>query len=623
MNLSVKTGKRRIIPGTEFDHLFPKAKGDFVEVKKFAALNDTVGLMKEVIRKTSKDTELIAQKLKANTLLQTCRNIWSFCFNHLQYEKDEANIEQVRRPARSWKDRFRGVDCDCLTVFICSILTNLKIPFLIRITKYDEEKEFEHVYPVALNGNQTIILDTVVHQFNYEVPYFLKKDITMKLQYLNGFEDDDEFEDDDQKPPFEQTEIPEDAEALFLMDSEELEGLEGKAQRQARKEKRQEKREEKKENKPPLKDRIKKGLNVVNKVNPVTALLRAGILASLKLNVGKVAGKLRYSYWTESQATANQMEVAKYRQLVDVRKKLENIFYGAGGNANNLKKAVLEGKGNNDKRVALNGLGELGQAVSDYYDLPTIIGHDTYFDEFDDLRPTGSMNGLGEPVSTTAAIAAASGVIGTIAALIKKIGSLFKKGSPQEQKEILADNTADAEEKTRPFSIKNIANSLKDFAADAPEISDKLAPIVPSGDELVDQTQSESEDSADEVEDETPTLPAITDNNLPDVVTTDKTVAPAVVDTGGEIPSDDGTANNSTGQPKNGSTGSGFGQWVKDHPYTTIGLVIAAFGLGYLGYQAYQKNKKPVKSLSGVTAAPKKGKKRKAAHGGIGKVKLL
>lgn len=412
----MNTGKRTIERGDEFNHLFGQVKGQFVEVKKYAVLNDTVGLMKDVIQKTLNDTARLATTLKASSPKETLRKVWNFCFHHLQYEKDEQNIEQVRRPARAWKDRFRGVDCDCMTVFIGSILSNLGIPFVIRITKYDEDHDFEHVYPVALIGNESVIMDAVVHQFNYEVPFTLKKDIPMKLQYLNGFEDDEnDFGANNQNPRFEQTEIPEDAEALFLFDNQDLEGLEGKQERQARKENRQVRRD----NKPPLKERIKKGLNVVNKLNPVTALLRAGILASLKLNVGKVAGKLRYSYWTESQAAANQMELNKFRQLVDVRRKLENIFYGAGGKPENLKKAILEGKGNKDKRITLNGLGTIIQPVTDYHDLKTIIGNDTYFDEFDELHPTGSMSGLGEPISATAAITAASGVIGT---LVGKIG---------------------------------------------------------------------------------------------------------------------------------------------------------------------------------------------------------
>ncbi len=631
----MKTGKRTIERGDEFNHLFGSAKGQFIEVKKFAALNDTVGLMKDVILKTLDDTAALARTLKASDTKETCRNIWNFCFHHIQYEKDAANIEQVRRPARVWRDRFAGVDCDCLTVFIGSILTNLGIPFVIRITKYSEGRDFEHVYPVAVIGNQTIILDTVVHAFNYEVPYTQKKDISMKLEYLNGFEDDeDDFgaDDEDQTFGFEQTDIPEDAEALLFYDTEDLEGLEGKAKRQARKAKRQEKREVKREErkasgKPTLKDRLKKGLNVINKLNPATALLRAGILASMKLNIGKGAAKLRYAYWTEAQALANQMEPGKYQQLQQVRKKLENIFYGAGGNLKNLKKAILTGKGNKDKKVSLDGLGAIIEPVSDYQDLQTIIGHDTYSEEFDELHANPSINGLGEPITVGAAVTAASGVIAAIVGMIKKLGGIFKKGSPQEQQEILADNTADEEEKTRPLSIKNIANSVSTMVKNNPLIANRLAPVVASKSDLSPGSGGGTSEMEDGItDDEMTDLPEATELDVSTLPAPEKSSLPATTSSGEVVPSSAGTTvlKDTTPTKDDAPKKAGVMGWVQDHPVLTAGIVLGTIGLAYFGYQAYQKKKKEsTKNLSGSPAQLKGSKQTKTARGGIKKVKLL
>src|SRR3989338_7824280 len=122
----------------------------------------------------------------------------------------------------------------------------------------------------------------------------------------------------------------------------------------------------------------------------------------------------------------------------------------------NLKKSILEGNGNKDRKVPLNGLGAVIQYVSDDDDLQTMVGHSLYFDEFEDVDGT-AVHGFGEIGSAVAAIAAASGAIGTIMAFIKKIGALFKKGTAEEQSEVISDNTNDAEEKDRKLSIKNIA----------------------------------------------------------------------------------------------------------------------------------------------------------------------
>jgi hypothetical protein len=620
----MNTGKRDIVWNDNYSSLFSKAKGEFIDIKKYAQLGDTIGLMKEVIAKTLDDTRKLANTLKADTQKETCRNVWNFCFHHLQYEKDEPGIEQVRRPARAWRDRVQGVDCDCMTVFIGSVLTNLGIPFLIRLTKYQAD-DFEHVYPVALTDSGTIIMDCVVHQFNYEVPYTTKKDIDMKLQYLNGFEDDedDDFEPMGEAAQYPEREYPEDAEALLWL-GEDLEGLEGKAKRQERKAARQEKREdrkekrqEKKENKPPLKERIKQGLHVINRINPVTALLRAGILASMKLNIGKVAGKLRYAYWTPAQAQANNMENGKHAQLQQIRDKLDKIFFGAGGKPENLKEAIIKGRGNHDKRVALNGLGAIIQPVSDYHDLQTIIGNQAFYEEFDGLHHPG-IHGLGEPVSATAAITAASGVIATIAALIKKLGSLFKKGTPEDQKETLADNTADKEEQTRPFSMDKIAdlvkklptsNSGKQIPMPQDEIADKYAPLTEDGSNLPAVPEpDEKELDTSELDEQEPQADAATGSgaasNLP-AITKSAEITAKSEDKKAEKP--------------------GVGQWIKDHPVLTAGIVIVGVGGAIMAYKAYQKAQAAKKkNLAGTPSrTAKSSKKSKVARGGIAKVKLL
>ncbi|ASS47626.1 MAG: hypothetical protein A3D31_17530 [Candidatus Fluviicola riflensis] len=628
------TGKHTIESGQEYNHLFQKAKGEFIDVKQYAMLGDTIGLMKEVIAKSTSSTTRIADLLKAATLKETCRNVWNWCFRHIQYEKDEFGVEQVRHPARTWADRRKGVDCDCLTVIIGSILTNLRIPFVIRITKY-QAQDFEHVYPVAMIGNEEVIMDCVVHKFNYEVPYTEKKDFIMKLQYLNGLPDDDDEEDfdSDDSEDFDLSmlpDLPSDAEAFSYLEDD-LEGLEGKAQRKekkaARKEKRedkkeerQEKREERKENKPPLKERIKNVANKVNKLNPVTALLRAGVLASMKANIGKVASKLRYSYWTREQALKNNMNPNAYDQLVAVRKKLEGIFYGAGGTIENLKKSILEGNGNKDRKVPLNGLGAVIQYVSDDDDLQTMVGHSLYFDEFEDVDGT-AVHGFGEIGSAVAAIAAASGAIGTIMAFIKKIGALFKKGTAEEQSEVISDNTNDAEEKDRKLSIKNIA-----------EIATKL-PTNPvfdlltkqGADVLKEQASSSSSagtdygsdsgeaihvmDASELSEDDDPSyLPMVREAEEQTSETPTKVETPATIPETLPTSTAPATGDTKSTPPKE----TGMLQWFKDNKLATAGIAIAGLGLLYWAYTA-QKAKKAkeaaVKNLSGTPLA-KPGKKR-------------
>ena len=190
---------RRIRPGREYDKLFPvSTKQDtVVKGKGKAKLHHTINLIKSLVEETKNDTRVIAPIFKGKDLEETCRKIWNFVYQHIQYKKDEAGIEQVRRPSRTWADRYQGVDCDCYTVFISSILTNLKIPHKVRITKYGGKSHFQHIYPVVpKNGNVRLDLNSSIHDYftidcvadypNYEVPFSEFRDFTMGDNLLSG-----------------------------------------------------------------------------------------------------------------------------------------------------------------------------------------------------------------------------------------------------------------------------------------------------------------------------------------------------------------------------------------------------------------------------------------------------
>ena len=166
--------KRSIHPGREFDAFIPKSsnRDSVIRPAGKAKLHHTINLIKQMVRDTKGDTSLLAQKLIGKDLEHTCQNIWNFVYNHIQYTRDKAGIEQVRRPSRTWADRKHGVDCDCYSVFISSILSNLTIPHKLRITKYGGKPYFQHIYPVVpTRGNSYLTMDCVTDQFNYEVPF--------------------------------------------------------------------------------------------------------------------------------------------------------------------------------------------------------------------------------------------------------------------------------------------------------------------------------------------------------------------------------------------------------------------------------------------------------------------
>ena len=169
---------------------------------------------------------------------------------------------------------------------------------------------------------------------------------------------------------------------------------------------------------------LKPVVSTVNRyANPATILLRNGFLASMKLNLFKVAERLRFGYLSDAEARRRGVNMSEFGKLKKAIEKTNQIYELAGGKKENLKSAILKGKGNEDKAVPLSRLEGLGE-VTEYADEferfilesdPELV--EEYIDE--------EVDGLGVAAST--AIAAASAAVGSIAALLSKITGVFDK----------------------------------------------------------------------------------------------------------------------------------------------------------------------------------------------------
>ncbi len=428
----------KVKPGFEYDHYFPRAKLITIKKKQGATVADTLLLIPAVVRETLFHTKRFADEvIRADTIEESCRRLWNFVYTYMAYKKDEDGKEQVRSPARAWHDRHNfdpitrepmGIDCDCMSLFVVSVLYNLKIDnIFFRITKYpDEDKSsseisFSHIYPIVIlpDGRQ-ITIDCVVNSFNYEEPYLQKKDTKMDLEYLNGVSDTRNYKTGDSQ------------DFMGLMGEQEALSELGKLFKNKSSGGSSEGGSEGKK-KGKVKEFLKKGLHVTNIANPATATLRAGILAAMKLNFMKIGGQLRYAYLTEDQAKEKGLIMDRYYKMKKIREKLEKIYYGAGGKIESLKKSILTGRGNKNKEVPMNGLGYISydnvDGLHEDMQLSRLIGRDLYTAE--SMEGIEGLGSLGEPV-TAATIAAATTVLTTIAALIKSVGSMVPKKKASE-----------------------------------------------------------------------------------------------------------------------------------------------------------------------------------------------
>lgn len=599
--------KRNIKSGRQYDHLFPVADGNNATIRSNANVYHTVDFIPKVVNETRYQTKELASLLKANNTYETCKNIWHFVYEHINYKKDAEGYEQIRSPARAWHDRFSGVDCDCYSVFISSILSNLVIPHTLRITKYQRDY-FQHIYPIVPFQNGYITVDCVTDRFNYEVPFSEKKDYPMDLQYLSGFDDGLEINGPgdgmEELGRIIQKRMGAGGKKPLPMKSPKMLSPK-KSMPGLLKKKKQAVPSNPIQNQNPIPDGnpkpkkkkfLGKMLNVVNKANPATVLLRNGILASMKLNIRNAAGRLRWSYLTPQQASAKSIDPVRFQKLIAARQKLEKIFYGAGGNPKNLKKAILGGKGNKDKAVnGFDGFGMLDlegvEYMTAYTPMTELLGTDIYYDE--NVNGMEGLGQLGEPI-TLSSIAAAAGVIAGIVAMLKDVGNIFQK------------KTKEAED----FDEKKNEEADKENPVPVPPPT-ATPGIVPT---VVTKAAAENTDNPDK------SLPVPTEEPANNVIVKASSEPVVTIKNDAANPDAPMTNINAKDNPADNSDNPGFWEknkkWLKPVAIGVGGLTIIGIGYSLMkGGKTQNKSSPPPNNLSG---APNY-KKRKNHQRGKGK----
>ena len=504
---TVTSGYRAIKDGSRYNSYFPPPDERDRVIIDDGEVTDTVELMEKVVWKYLDDTKRIAPLLRRPSTHETCQAIWEFIHNFIQYKLDQRGLEQLRRPARSWAERATGVDCDCMSIFTSSILTNLKIPHSFRITKYSQDS-WQHVYvivPIA-GANNYCVIDAVVSEFNYEKKYTDKMDYNMNLKGINvavlsGVSGNDHYEavmatslsgiglgattnqsDLDklyqnlvatrnavaQNPSLVST--VDDPQALIKMldyaiqywyTDKRNEALDILAKNEAQLNLQNGVNTMNGLNYDPD-DLALSGINVkgfftnvkktvktvgqkvgqaakvavkaVVKFNPLSIAARGGFLLAMKLNLGKMASKLKWAYGTQQQAAAKNVSAGTWQKSKDALVKVERLFADKlQGSRDALKNAILKGRAGN-----LSGYVE--EQMSGY---------------------------LGDPASATVIAAAAPVIIATIK-ILKESGLIGKD-------ENLEMNTLTSEVSSDPGA----ADAAAEFQQTDPNAIEKMALTTP------------------------------------------------------------------------------------------------------------------------------------------------
>jgi len=655
-------GRRKIKSGWEFDHLFPKPSGKDHRAKKNADVEDTLKLIRQTVPMSLWQTKKIAAKLKGKTLRDTCRNIWQFVYDHIQYKMDEPGVEQIRSPRRTWYERETGVDCDCYTEFISSILVNLGIPHVLRITKYPKEPPdiptWQHIYPIVpvsgslsgtlSNRNDYITMDCVKDGFDDEEPFLEYKDYKMRLDYLDGIDNNNAREGEDYEEiemqlmgnGYGEPKTVDMADIYSVHDDEQIGNIFKKIGNAVKKVAEVQKKIItksidvqkniiKKTVVAPTKKIVevaKKGVHFINRfTNPGTILLRNGFLLATKVNLFNIGGRLRYAYLTDQQAIERGINLDVLAKVRKIKDKAEKIYYDAGGNKSNFKKAVLKGRGNKKHNpVPLNGLGGFDDSI--YADVQ----------EYTILNGTGgSLSGLGE-IAAGASIAAAMAAVGAVAGALKQVKGLFNKGGAEESSFQSETDNATSVDDAKKGTIPDSDDEVRaDDGTDAPITSDddtswiiEAANNVAQGANNVSQAASSVapvvQAARSFIPVDLPSVPTVAKQQIQYNETTNqtanaagsntpaRTAVPDIYTSSGGNTSDgeQTTDNTAANKPKSDEN---FIQktttWIKDNPGKSIAIGAAVAGGSYLLIRAVKgSNHTGGQAMSGI---PSRGKKRK------------
>ncbi len=178
---------RPIVEGKKYDKLIPSATG----IVSPLATGNTKVAIDNMVRwaiQHATQTKALAPKLKGRTIAETCRNIHSFLYNHIQYKLDGYN-QNLRTPASTWANRKEGTDCKSYAIFGSTILQNLNIPHYFRRIKQStvNPNAYTHVYIVVpkIGKNLTkgyFIIDGTIPPTKQEVNFIQKDDVFVSQQ---------------------------------------------------------------------------------------------------------------------------------------------------------------------------------------------------------------------------------------------------------------------------------------------------------------------------------------------------------------------------------------------------------------------------------------------------------
>lgn len=167
-------------------HCIPDPDGVIHRIDEDGDTDTIIQTIMYADQRVGEDVACISARFNAGDTYSTCKRIWRFIIEHIDYVRDELGDERIKSPAQTWNDGY--ADCKSMALFAAAILKNLGIKHKYRFASYDDNKTPTHVYLVV--GSTNIVLDPVSDEkFNHEKGVTFYKDykgFMPKVTYMHG-----------------------------------------------------------------------------------------------------------------------------------------------------------------------------------------------------------------------------------------------------------------------------------------------------------------------------------------------------------------------------------------------------------------------------------------------------
>jgi len=159
---------------------FPTFEGINSTYKMEADNADIRKAIVNAVPKATEQTKEMAASFSGANDQETCKKIFDFLKNQIQYKADGAD-QIIRYPSALLKTKTG--DCKSYSLLTAAILNNLEIPCRFVLQSFNEDPTPSHIYVETLSG---VKCDAVWGRFNSEKPSTFKYYIPMNVKYMAG-----------------------------------------------------------------------------------------------------------------------------------------------------------------------------------------------------------------------------------------------------------------------------------------------------------------------------------------------------------------------------------------------------------------------------------------------------